>query len=193
MPDAVVKSVKEMMERVQYIQEEFDSPALIEEYIEGREIYAGDSRQLRDGAGVAAGGTRSVAAAEGTPKIASYDVKFEKNTEAYKLTKSAVAGRSGRRNQEAPDRDGARRISGAETARLWTHRYASGAERRRLCDRGQSESVALERAGICHGRQGLRAFLYAVDRQRLWNWHSAARRGERPTLLKCSIASSSTR
>jgi len=28
---------------------------------------------------------------EGTPKIASYDVKFEKNTEAYKLTKSAVA------------------------------------------------------------------------------------------------------
>jgi len=38
---AVVKNVKEMMERVQYIQDEFDSPALIEEYIEGREIYAG--------------------------------------------------------------------------------------------------------------------------------------------------------
>jgi len=31
----VVKNVKEMMERVQYIQDEFDSPALIEEYIEG--------------------------------------------------------------------------------------------------------------------------------------------------------------
>ena len=38
---SVVKSVKEMMERVEYIQNEFDSPALIEEYIEGREIYAG--------------------------------------------------------------------------------------------------------------------------------------------------------
>ena len=38
---SVVKNVKEMMERVQYIQDEFDSPALIEEYIEGREIYAG--------------------------------------------------------------------------------------------------------------------------------------------------------
>ena len=37
---SVVKNVKEMMERVQYIQDEFDSPALIEEYIEGREIYA---------------------------------------------------------------------------------------------------------------------------------------------------------
>jgi D-alanine-D-alanine ligase len=36
-----VKNVKEMMERVEYIQDEFDSPALIEEYIEGREIYAG--------------------------------------------------------------------------------------------------------------------------------------------------------
>ena len=29
------------MERIHYIQEQFDSPALIEEYIEGREIYAG--------------------------------------------------------------------------------------------------------------------------------------------------------
>ena len=35
---SVVNGIKEMMERVQYIQEEFDSPALIEEYIEGREI-----------------------------------------------------------------------------------------------------------------------------------------------------------
>ena len=37
--DAVVNSVKELMERVEYIQNEFDSPALIEEYIEGRELY----------------------------------------------------------------------------------------------------------------------------------------------------------
>src|ERR1039458_7913895 len=37
---SVVDSVKELMERIDYIQEEFDSPALVEEYIEGREIYA---------------------------------------------------------------------------------------------------------------------------------------------------------
>src|SRR5277367_1031195 len=37
---AVVTSVKELMERIHYIQTEFDSPSLIEEYIEGREIYA---------------------------------------------------------------------------------------------------------------------------------------------------------
>ena len=38
--EAVVTGVKELMERVDYVQKEFDSPALIEEYIEGREIYA---------------------------------------------------------------------------------------------------------------------------------------------------------
>src|ERR1700684_128528 len=38
---SVVTNVKELMERIQYIQDEFDAPALIEEYIEGREIYAG--------------------------------------------------------------------------------------------------------------------------------------------------------
>ncbi len=37
---SVVGSVKELMERIHYIHEEFDSPALIEEYIEGREMYA---------------------------------------------------------------------------------------------------------------------------------------------------------
>src|SRR5215469_220777 len=36
---SVVGSVKELMERIHYVQEEFNSPALIEEYIEGREIY----------------------------------------------------------------------------------------------------------------------------------------------------------
>src|SRR5579885_3892533 len=33
--ESVVTGVKELMERVEYVQNEFDSPALIEEYIEG--------------------------------------------------------------------------------------------------------------------------------------------------------------
>jgi D-alanine-D-alanine ligase len=82
--------VKELMERVPYVQNEFDSPALIEEYIEGREIYAAilgsyertevlplvelDLSQLPDG----------------VPRIASRDVKFERDSQAYKVTKSAV-------------------------------------------------------------------------------------------------------
>src|SRR5262245_16390902 len=87
---SVVDSVKDLMERIHYIQEEFDCPALIEEYIEGREIYAAiignenaevlplvelDLSKLP----------------KGTPKIAGKEVKWEKETEAYKVTKSAVA------------------------------------------------------------------------------------------------------
>src|SRR6201993_1410343 len=85
---SVVDSVKELMERIHYIHEEFDSPALIEEYIEGREIYAAilgnddpevlplielDLSRLP----------------KGTPRIATQDVKFDHETEAYKVTKSA--------------------------------------------------------------------------------------------------------
>ena len=84
---AVVDSVKELMERIHFIHEEFDSPALIEEYIEGREIYAAilgndnaeplplielDLSKLP----------------KGTPRIAGQDVKFDHESDAYKATKS---------------------------------------------------------------------------------------------------------
>jgi D-alanine-D-alanine ligase len=87
---SVVKSIKELMERISLIQEKFDSPALIEEYIEGRELYLGvlgndkpqalpvvelDLSQLP----------------KGMPHIASREVKWDKGTEAYDLTRSAVA------------------------------------------------------------------------------------------------------
>ncbi len=88
---SVVKNVKEMMERVQYIQDEFDSPALIEEYIEGREIYAGILGSYERAQVLPLIELDLSKLPEGTPKIASYDVKFEKNTEAYKLTKSSIA------------------------------------------------------------------------------------------------------
>lgn len=87
---SVVDSVKDLLQRIAYVQEEFDSAALIEEYIEGREIYAAvignekpeplppielDLSKLP----------------EGMPKIAGYEVKFDVTTEAYKVTKSAPA------------------------------------------------------------------------------------------------------
>jgi D-alanine-D-alanine ligase len=88
---SVVKNVKEMMERVQYIQDEFDSPALIEEYIEGREIYAGVLGNYERAQVLPMVELDLSRLPEGTPKIASYNVKFEKNSEAYKLTKSDIA------------------------------------------------------------------------------------------------------
>lgn len=87
---SVVSTVKELLERIAYVQEEFESAALIEEYIEGREIYAAilgndkaealplvelDLSKLPDD----------------MPKIAGYEVKFDVTTEAYKVTKSAPA------------------------------------------------------------------------------------------------------
>jgi D-alanine-D-alanine ligase len=88
--DAVVESVKELMERVQYIQDEFDSPALIEEYIEGREIYAGILGSYESTQVLPLVELDLSKLPKGTPKIASRDVKFEKDTEAFKVTKSAV-------------------------------------------------------------------------------------------------------
>ena len=89
--DAVVNSVKELMELVEYIQEQFDSPALIEEYIEGREIYAAILGSYERAQMLPLVELDLSRLPKGTPKIASQEVKFEKDTEAYKLTKSAPA------------------------------------------------------------------------------------------------------
>src|ERR1700722_40875 len=89
--DAVVNSVKELMERVEYIQNEFDSPALIEEYIEGREIYAAILGSYEHAQTLPLVELDLPRLPKGTPKIASYDVKFEKETQAHKLTKSHLA------------------------------------------------------------------------------------------------------
>jgi D-alanine-D-alanine ligase len=85
---SVVDSVKELMERIDYIHEEFDCPALIEEYIEGREIYAAilgnDNSEVLPLIELDLSKLP-----KGTPRIACQDVKFDRETEAYKVTKSA--------------------------------------------------------------------------------------------------------
>jgi D-alanine-D-alanine ligase len=88
---AVVTSVKELMERISYIQTEFNSPALIEEYIEGREIYAAVLGNYDNVYALPLVELDLSKLPKGMPRIASQDVKFEKDTEAYKLTKSAIA------------------------------------------------------------------------------------------------------
>lgn len=87
---AVVTSIRELMERIDWLHANFDSPVLIEEYIDGREMYVGvlgndnaealpvvelDLSKLPDG----------------TPKIAAAEVKWGKGTRAYRDTKSAIA------------------------------------------------------------------------------------------------------
>src|SRR5436309_14443704 len=88
---AVVTGVKELMERVEYVQNEFDSPSLIEEYIEGREIYASVLGSYEKTEVLPLVELDLSKLTEGTPKIASRDVKFETESRAYKLTKSQIA------------------------------------------------------------------------------------------------------
>jgi D-alanine-D-alanine ligase len=83
---AVCTSIKELMERIDYIHAEFDSPALIEEYIEGRELYVGVVGNEKPQALPVVEMDLSKLP-EGTPKIAGSEVKWEEDSEAYKATK----------------------------------------------------------------------------------------------------------
>lgn len=78
---ALVHNIKELMERISYIHTEFKAPVLIEEFIEGRELFVGvvgpelealpiiewDFANVRNG-----------------PKFATAEAKWDKNSEGYK-------------------------------------------------------------------------------------------------------------
>jgi D-alanine-D-alanine ligase len=87
--NSVVNSIRELMERIDQLHQNFDSPVLIEEYVEGREMYVGVI------------GNESPAALpvveldlsklpDGIPRIASAEVKWNKGTSVYRDTKSRV-------------------------------------------------------------------------------------------------------
>jgi D-alanine-D-alanine ligase len=84
--NAVVDSVKDLMERIDSIHAEFDSPVLIEEYIEGREIYVGVlGNQNPEALPVIELDLSQLP--EGTPKVAGTEVKWEEGTDVYKNTR----------------------------------------------------------------------------------------------------------
>jgi D-alanine-D-alanine ligase len=79
---AIVRNIKELMERISWIHREIGAPALIEEFIEGREIFVGvlgnermealpliewDFSKVKDG-----------------PKFATAEAKWNKESEGYK-------------------------------------------------------------------------------------------------------------
>jgi D-alanine-D-alanine ligase len=87
---SVVHELKELLERIAYIHDEFDCPAMLEEYIEGRELYAAVIGNDKPEALPVVELDLSKLP-EGMPHIAGYEVKFDVRTEAYKKTKSAPA------------------------------------------------------------------------------------------------------
>lgn len=87
---AVVNSIRELMERMDWLHTHFDSPVLIEEYIEGREMYVGIlGNDKREALPIIELDLSKLP--EGTPKIAAAEVKWGKGTRAYRDTKSAIA------------------------------------------------------------------------------------------------------
>ncbi len=88
--NALCESIKDLMERIHDLHEKFDAPVLIEEYIEGRELYVGVLGNAEPEALPIVELDLSKLP-EGTPKIAGSEVKWEKGTVAYKVTKSVLA------------------------------------------------------------------------------------------------------
>ena len=87
---AVVNSIRELGERMDWLHQHFDSPVLVEEYIEGREMYVGVIGNEKPEALPVIELDLSKLP-EGTPRIAGAEVKWGKGTKAYKDTKSAIA------------------------------------------------------------------------------------------------------
>jgi D-alanine-D-alanine ligase len=88
--NAVVSSIRELMERIDWLHTNFDSPVLIEEYVEGREMYVGVlGNDLPTALPVIELDLSKLP--EGRPRIAGAEVKWGKGTRAYKDTKSVVA------------------------------------------------------------------------------------------------------
>ncbi|MEO6462138.1 MAG: ATP-grasp domain-containing protein [Candidatus Eisenbacteria bacterium] len=87
--NALCESIKDLMERIHDLHEQFDSPVLIEEYIEGREMYVA---VLGNGEPEALPVVELDLSKlpEGTPRIAGSEVKWEVGSVAYKVTKSII-------------------------------------------------------------------------------------------------------
>jgi D-alanine-D-alanine ligase len=86
---ALVGSIKELMERIDELHADFNHPVLIEQYIEGREIYVG-----------VIGNTNPEAfppveldlshLPTGTPRIAGVEVKWQEGTRAYRGSRNRI-------------------------------------------------------------------------------------------------------
>ncbi|HEU5320044.1 MAG TPA: ATP-grasp domain-containing protein [Methylomirabilota bacterium] len=86
---ALAGSIKELMERIDQLHADFNHPVIIEQYIEGREVYIG-----------VIGNTQPEAfppveldlshLPEGTPRIAGTEVKWQEGTRAYRGSRNRI-------------------------------------------------------------------------------------------------------
>ena len=87
--DALARNIKELMERIDQLHAEFDHPILIEQYIEGREIYVGvmgnDPPEALPPVELDLSHLP-----KGTPRIAGAEVKWDEGSRAYRGSKVRV-------------------------------------------------------------------------------------------------------
>jgi D-alanine-D-alanine ligase len=86
---ALAGNIKELMERIDQLHADFNHPVLIEQYIEGREIYVG---VIGNAAPEALPPVEIELShlPEGTPRIAGTEVKWQEGTRAYRGSKTRV-------------------------------------------------------------------------------------------------------
>ncbi len=86
---ALVHSIKELMERIDQLHADFNHPVLIEQYIEGREIYVGVIGNAQPEAFPPVELDLSHLP-KGTPRIAGVEVKWQEGSRAYRGSKYRV-------------------------------------------------------------------------------------------------------
>jgi D-alanine-D-alanine ligase len=86
---ALVGSIKELMERIDALHADFNHPVLIEQYIEGREIYVGILGNAAPEPFPPVELDLSHLPA-GTPRIAGTEVKWQEGTRAYRGSRTRV-------------------------------------------------------------------------------------------------------
>jgi D-alanine-D-alanine ligase len=86
---ALVGSIKELMERIDALHADFNHPVLIEQYIEGREIYVGVMGNATPEAFPPVELDLSHLP-RGTPRIAGAEVKWEEGTRAYRGSRARI-------------------------------------------------------------------------------------------------------
>jgi D-alanine-D-alanine ligase len=88
---AVAGTIKDLMERIDALHADFNHPVLIEEYVEGREIYVGvlGNAEPKSFPPVELDLSHLPA---GTPRIAGTEVKWQEGTRAYRGSKTRIPG-----------------------------------------------------------------------------------------------------
>jgi D-alanine-D-alanine ligase len=86
---ALAESIKDLMERIDELHAKFNHPVLIEQYIDGREIYVGVIGNAAPQAFPPVELDLSHLP-KGTPRIAGSEVKWEEGTQAYRGSKYCI-------------------------------------------------------------------------------------------------------